>query len=534
MDGDRECRRGGQPPTIPGYDVVRWLGAGATGEVWLVEARDGGAPLAAKCVGPRRSQVRAGGGAAHRANESEITREWRALSQLGHEHLVAVHDLVPLPGPEPDSPADPFAGGLALIMDYAAGGSVQEIVAARGPLSVGEVVTVLTPLGQVLSFLHGRGVSHGDVSPGNVLLTAQGKPVLADLGLGRIVGQRDDGGGTPGFSCRLDAGPGSASDVYAMAAVGWYALTGSPPPATRERMPLGMFVPGVPGELTAALEAGLNENALERPTAAELARAVFRSAPAEPVGLAQSVHPSVIPELLTRRELRPNRRLRRWRRRPGAVAVAAAVAAAVAVVAAGAVVGVRFAAGQPVEPPTGTPTVSGTPVTGTPGTGTPVPGRAGPAWSTLGAVAAKVPPGIRDSLLSRDPAAALAALAWVRTYALSSRDQVLLEAVNAAGSPAMQADRTIVRALERANHSYTGLETTVAPAAAAVKLLAAGSEEPEATATVAATVTTGPFAEQDAAGAVVREYARAQRQELRFLLVRVNSRWVIQQVLPAA
>ncbi|WP_054010661.1 protein kinase domain-containing protein [Arthrobacter sp. ERGS1:01] len=155
----------GRPPDIPGCDPVRRLGGGASGTVWLVQPRDGTVPLAAKCLLPGP----AGSGAGCH-NESEITQEWRILAQYDHEHLIRVHDVVPLDGDG--------GSGWALLMDYAAGGSVRDIVAARGPLTPGEVVTILTPLGEVLSYLHGRGVVHGDVSPGNVLLTAHGKPLL--------------------------------------------------------------------------------------------------------------------------------------------------------------------------------------------------------------------------------------------------------------------------------------------------------------------------------------------------------------------
>ncbi|MGA7203536.1 MAG: protein kinase, partial [Specibacter sp.] len=290
-----------QVPVVEGCDAVRRLGAGVSGTVWLVQPRDGSAPLAAKCFAPDPARQAAGeAGEILRHNESEITQEWRILAQNDHEHLLRAHRVVPLGGS--------WAGGSALLMDYAAGGSVRDIVAARGPLSVGECVTVLTPLGQVLSFLHGAGIRHGDVSPGNVLLTAQGKPVLADLGLGRLVGQgHGSGGGTPGFFCPQDPGVSAGSDVYSMAAVGWFALTGQAPPATRDRMPLAMYARDVPPELAAALEAGLSENVAQRPTAAAFAQAVFRSARAEPVALAHAVHPSDLPELLTRRAARQPR-----------------------------------------------------------------------------------------------------------------------------------------------------------------------------------------------------------------------------------
>ena len=111
--------------------------------------------------------------------EDSVRREIRILSVLDHEHLVKARDVVRLDG---------VAGGrLGLIMDYAAGGSLGQLVAGRGSLGPGETVTVLTPIAQALAYLHGQGFTHGDVSPGNVLFTAHGKPLLADLGVARMV-----------------------------------------------------------------------------------------------------------------------------------------------------------------------------------------------------------------------------------------------------------------------------------------------------------------------------------------------------------
>ncbi|WP_170133157.1 serine/threonine protein kinase [Arthrobacter livingstonensis] len=552
---------------LVGFETVRRLGGGAQASVWLVRPMDGGPDLAAKCFMPQRAAgVGAGGRGADgpergRHNESEITQEWRILAQHDHDHLVRVHGLEPL--------GAPWQGGHALLMDHAAGGSVQDMVAARGPLPVGECVTILTPLGEVLSFLHGRGVVHGDVSPGNVLLTVHGKPVLGDLGFGRLAGQpHGRAGGTPGFFCPQDGEVSGASDVYAMAAVGWFALTGHAPPATRDRMPLGMYVRDVPPELAAALEAGLAESAGQRPPAAAFAQAVFRSARAEPVALAPSVHPSVLPELLTRREARQRRsrysRLRihgpalpgrrRGRTRDGRGPRGArwaprfsrkVMAVAVAVVLAGTgFAGWRLASqsiGASDAPNTDAVASSPSGAAATTASGKGVPGKAGAATAapqpassaTLGNQASKLPAQIRGGLLSPMPDKALPALAWVRSYALSTADLELLEAVNAAGSPAMAADAKVARELAQARHSYSGLESKVSDATVATrKLVTGGSDAPYASATVSATVTTGPFAEHDSQGGVVFSQPLEQRQQLRIVLVQVRSRWVVQQILP--
>ncbi len=284
-----------QAPEVPGFAVGRLLGAGGSASVWLGREQRSGRDFALKCF-----RTGAGGSkGAETMTEDAVRREIRILSVLDHPHLVKAHDAVRLAGlPE---------GRTALVMDYAPGGSLAAVVASRGRLSVGETVTVLTPIAQALAYLHSRGFTHSDVSPGNVLFTGQGKPLLSDVGVARMLGDPEgaSGSGTPGF---VDPAPMDAvrglqpeRDIYSTAALGWFCLTGQAPPRTADRPPLSLLVPEVPRELAAALEAGLNEDRRARPAAAALATAVYRSASPQPLDLAASVHPTVIPELVTRR-----------------------------------------------------------------------------------------------------------------------------------------------------------------------------------------------------------------------------------------
>ncbi|HKS02936.1 MAG TPA: protein kinase, partial [Arthrobacter sp.] len=311
----------GEAPAVAGYSVCRRLGRGGSAEVWLVSQESTGAKLALKCFDPPADNDEARSRDARRATvwEEDVRRELLVMSVLDHEHLIKAHGVVRT-GEAPD-------GSFGLLMDYAAGGSLQQLVTARGRLSVGETVTVLTPVAQVLGYLHGKGFTHSDVAPGNVLFTAHGKPLLADLGIARMVGdasgvpdQHTDGFTDPAPVDAVRAGLQPERDVYAAAALGWYCLTGQPPPQSAARPPLTLLVPEAPAELAAALEAGLRDDRRRRPAAAELATAVYRSAAAEPLDLSRSVHDTVLPELLTRRPLpQPGgpltNRLHAWGRR---------------------------------------------------------------------------------------------------------------------------------------------------------------------------------------------------------------------------
>jgi serine/threonine protein kinase len=570
---------------VSGYDVGRCLGVGGSATVWLVTEQSTRRDFALKCFDT-------GAGTAPEDAEAEaaIRREVRILSALEHDHLVRAHAVVRLRRPH-----EAGEGGLGLALDYAPGGSLAALVAGRGRLGTGETVTVLTPIAQALAYLHSHGFTHGDVAPGNVLFTASGKPLLADLGVARMVADATstvedgtDGFRDPAPADAVRAGLQPERDVYSLAALGWYCLTGRAPEPGAQRPPLRLLVPEVPAALVAALEAGLNEDRRQRPSAADLAAAVYRSSTAEPVDLSITVHPTVIPQLLTRRDVQPGPRRRRpgklrrhwrglapaggflrrkqpgsapeqsWRsrsgtpgpwRRPGATGAAGAhrgvrrtparravsLSLAALVLLAGtwllaggapardAVAGLFSALGAD----DGTGPGSEVPAEPTGAAGAAAESSPGPAdeTPTAGGGGNAVLPDLEALLASADPAEAVRGLARLRSLAFTSGDFGLLDAVNAPASAAAAADERIRTQLSGAGHVLAGFSTTL------TRIETAADSSPDR-AVVAITAESSGYKELDAGGNVVAEVPAAAAQQLELVLVPVDGRWRIQDVLP--
>jgi hypothetical protein len=523
-------------PEVPGYDVGRLLGRGGSATVWLATEKTTGREFALKCFDAGRT-------APEEAEAEEgMRREVRILSALEHSHLVRAHAVVRLQ-------AHDAGGGLGLALDYAPGGSLATLVGSRGRLGPGETVTVLTPIAQALAYLHGQGFTHGDVAPGNVLFTADGKPLLADLGVARMVADATPvaEAGTAGFRDpapvdAVRAGLQPERDIYSLAALGWYCLTGRAPEPGAERPPLSLLAPEVPATLVAALEAGLGRERRQRPPAADFAAMVYRSARAEPVDLSVSVHPTVIPQLLTRRAVQsgPGRRSgtvraaglhRGFRGTPARRALPLGLAAAVLLAgtwllagggpAYDAVAGLLPGFG----PREGVPVQAGSPV----GQERPAAPSEGPAGaspaSTAGGGATAILPDLEALLASADPVEAVRGLARLRSLALSSGDFSLLDAVNAPESAAAASDGRIRAQLSASGHVLAGFSTSLTR-------IETTAETSPARAVVAITTEPSAYREVDGNGALVAEVPAASAQQLHLVLVPVDGRWRIQDVLP--
>jgi non-specific serine/threonine protein kinase len=148
----------------PEHDL---LGRGGMGSVYRATDTLTGETVAVKALDP---------GVVGRDPEllERFTREGQALHQLNHPNIVrmiaAVED----------------GGRHYLVVEYVAGGSLYDLIQARGPLPVDRAVQIALDLADALTRAHRLGILHRDLKPENVLLAGDGTPRLADFGLAHL------------------------------------------------------------------------------------------------------------------------------------------------------------------------------------------------------------------------------------------------------------------------------------------------------------------------------------------------------------
>ncbi|OBF12940.1 serine/threonine-protein kinase [Mycobacterium sp. ACS4331] len=209
--------------TFAGYTIIRLLGAGGMGEVYLarhprLNRQDALKVLTETCTEDAEYRGR-------------FDREADVVAGLWHPHIVGVHDR------------GEYEGKLWISMDYVDGIDAAELL-ARNPsgLPLAAVVPIVTAVAEALDYAHARHLLHRDVKPANILIADPGTPderiLLADFGIAR----RDDDTnsltatnmtvGTVSYAAPeqlMGTDLDGRADQYALAATAFHLLTGSPP-----------------------------------------------------------------------------------------------------------------------------------------------------------------------------------------------------------------------------------------------------------------------------------------------------------------
>ncbi len=212
---EKSLQRSHPPMQVPGYEMERFLGVGAYGEVWVAIDRNTGRRVAIKFYTHR-------GG----VDWSLLSREVEKLAFLFADRYV-----VQLIGVGWDSDPPYY------VMEFLEQGSLARRLES-GPLPVAEAVDVFRDVAVGLVHAHGKGVLHCDLKPGNVLLDQDRKPRLADFGQSRLSHEQAPALGTLFYmapeQADLEAVPDARWDVYALGALLYCMLTGGPPHRSAE------------------------------------------------------------------------------------------------------------------------------------------------------------------------------------------------------------------------------------------------------------------------------------------------------------
>jgi uncharacterized RDD family membrane protein YckC len=200
------------------YEVRREIGGGAMGTVYEAWDTALDRSVAVKVLRERIAH--------DPAVVERFFREARAAARVNHPNLTHIYFV----GREGERPF--FA------MEYVPGDTIEQLVADRGALPLGEVVDLLVQAARGLAAAHAGGVIHRDVKPSNLIRRADGVMKVADFGLAKSMDadvNATGGGslmGTPTFmspeQCRgreVDL----RCDVYALGLVAWYAFAGRAP-----------------------------------------------------------------------------------------------------------------------------------------------------------------------------------------------------------------------------------------------------------------------------------------------------------------
>jgi len=194
-----------------GYQMMRPLGEGTYGTVWLAVEENTGIHVAIKFFAHGTGQ-----------QWQMLQDEVRQLAVLDDANgIVHLKDVV--------ADADP----PYYIMSYADGGSLAQRL-EKGPMPLKESLHIFREVVQALAYVHAHGVRHCDLKPGNILLDSLGRPLVADFGQAHLSNDATPALGTFFYMApeQADLGhkiPDTRWDVYGLGALFYAMLTGQPP-----------------------------------------------------------------------------------------------------------------------------------------------------------------------------------------------------------------------------------------------------------------------------------------------------------------
>ena len=244
------------------YELVRVLGSGGFGITYLGYDHHLDKAVAIKEYLPNDLAVRAANQSVlPKSTDDKADYEWglarflteaQTLARFDHRHIIKVYRFF-------------RAHGTGyIVMEYAEGETLSEVLQRKGTLTETELQALLLPILDGLAVVHEADVLHRDIKPGNIVIRDDGSPVLIDFGSARqaVAGKSRSVTAivTPGYApieqYSAKGHQGAWTDIYALAAVCYRCLTGEPPDDATERLRDDPLIPAIQrcqGKASAAL-----------------------------------------------------------------------------------------------------------------------------------------------------------------------------------------------------------------------------------------------------------------------------------------
>ena len=260
------------PDSIGEYNIVKPLGAGGMGHVYLGQHTKLNRPVAIKFIADHRRWDTT----MHERFESEMS----LIGGLKHPNIVVAHD------------AREVDGLAVLVTEYIDGMTVSEILKRTGKLETADACKIIGEVCEALSYIDSQGLVHRDIKPSNVMIDSDGTVKLLDLGLARLQAS-DDLNGSPEFTATGQA-MGTAdyvapeqvndsrnvdirADIYGLGCTFYKLLSGQAPFALRHQtafakmnahvseVPTTIDSAGIPNDLGKLVDKMLEKNPDDRP-----------------------------------------------------------------------------------------------------------------------------------------------------------------------------------------------------------------------------------------------------------------------------
>lgn len=212
------------------YEIISELGSGGMGKVYLAHDTILKKSVAIKVLNTDSLEN-------DPSKLQRFQREAKAAGRMRHESLVTVMDFGLTPSGQP-----------YLVMDYAEGPTLKEVIESEGPFSADAALDILAKLASAIAHAHSNGVVHRDLKTSNIVLTDAGKesrqPVVVDFGIALMI-EDDAERSLQSNLTRTNAIIGSPhymspeqvqgkraderSDIYSLGCIFFECLTGHPP-----------------------------------------------------------------------------------------------------------------------------------------------------------------------------------------------------------------------------------------------------------------------------------------------------------------